>query len=107
RRRCPPCLIKADPSLTRGTDRDGMRRALAGALIAFGRQTNCNIVAEGVESIAELDVLRALGVHAAQGYHLGRPTSFDRFRRLLRDDLMSRRLATHRNPWRLAAGLPG
>jgi EAL domain-containing protein (putative c-di-GMP-specific phosphodiesterase class I) len=60
-------------SLTREIDRDSMRCALAGALVAFGRQTNCRIVAEGVESAAEL------GVNAAQGYHLGRPAPIESF----------------------------
>lgn len=81
-----PDFIKLDTSLTRGIDSDGMRRALAAALIAFGRQTNCHIVAEGVETPAELDTLRELGVHAAQGYHLGRPAPIEALRRQLRDE---------------------
>jgi EAL domain-containing protein (putative c-di-GMP-specific phosphodiesterase class I) len=78
-----PDFIKLDTSLTRGIDRDSMRRALAAALISFGRQTNCRIVAEGVETGAELETLRDLGVHAAQGYHLGRPVPIEGLRRLL------------------------
>src|SRR5262249_49772346 len=60
-----PDFIKLDTSLTRQIDKDDMRRALAGALITFGRQTNCKIIAEGVENTAELETLRDLGVHAA------------------------------------------
>jgi EAL domain-containing protein (putative c-di-GMP-specific phosphodiesterase class I) len=81
-----PDFIKLDNSLTRAIDKDGMRRALAGALIAFGSQTNCHIVAEGVETSAELETLRELGVHAAQGYHLARPSPIDGFRRVLREE---------------------
>jgi EAL domain-containing protein (putative c-di-GMP-specific phosphodiesterase class I) len=80
-----PDFIKLDTSLTRDIDKDSMRRALAGALIAFGSQTNCHIVAEGVETTAELATLRELGVHAAQGYHLARPSPIDGYRRLLRE----------------------
>ena len=68
-----PDLIKLDVTLTRDVDVDAPRRALAAALITFAQQTGSAIVAEGVETASELRTLRALGVTAAQGYHLGRP----------------------------------
>jgi EAL domain-containing protein (putative c-di-GMP-specific phosphodiesterase class I) len=68
-----PDLIKLDISLTRDIDRDPKRRALASALIAFAHETGSVIVAEGVETEAELKALQALGVHRAQGYFLARP----------------------------------
>ena len=60
-------------TLTRGVDYDPPRRALASALISFAAETGATIVAEGIESAAELAALRALGVGYGQGYHLGRP----------------------------------
>lgn len=71
--RIRPELIKLDMALTRDIDRDRSRRALASALIAFAGETGSTIVAEGVETAAELQALRRLGVTLAQGYHLGRP----------------------------------
>ncbi len=71
--RLQPDIIKLDMALTRDIDRDRPRRALASALIAFGRDTGSAIVAEGVETGEELRTLRHLGVSAAQGYFLGRP----------------------------------
>lgn len=71
--RLQPDLIKLDVTLIRRIDRDQPRRALAAALIGFARDTCAAIVAEGVETAAELRTLRLLGVTAAQGYHLGRP----------------------------------
>lgn len=68
-----PDLIKLDMSLTRGIDQDRKRRALASALIAFAHETRIDIVAEGVETAAELDTLRDLGVRKVQGYFLARP----------------------------------
>jgi EAL domain-containing protein (putative c-di-GMP-specific phosphodiesterase class I) len=68
-----PNLVKLDISLTRGIDRDRKRRALASALIAFARETDVEIIAEGVETSAELLALQALGVKRAQGYYLARP----------------------------------
>lgn len=69
-----PELIKLDVSLTRNIDTDAMRRALASALIAFARETRASIVAEGVETEAELRALKRLGASCAQGYFLARPT---------------------------------
>lgn len=69
-----PELIKLDISLTRNIDVDPKRRALASALIAFGRETQARIVAEGVETQAELATLRQLGAACAQGYFLARPS---------------------------------
>ena len=68
-----PDIIKLDQSLIRDIDLDHGRRALALGLITFANETNCTIVAEGVENARELDVLKSLGVEAAQGYLLGRP----------------------------------
>ena len=68
-----PDIIKLDMSLVRGIDTDSGRRALAAALIGFAAETGARIVAEGVETHAELATLRELGVCAAQGYLLGRP----------------------------------
>jgi EAL domain-containing protein (putative c-di-GMP-specific phosphodiesterase class I) len=68
-----PDLVKLDISLTRGIDGDRKRRALASALIAFARETDVGIIAEGVETSAELLTLQSLGVNRAQGYYLARP----------------------------------
>jgi EAL domain-containing protein (putative c-di-GMP-specific phosphodiesterase class I) len=68
-----PNLVKLDISLTRGIDKDRKRRALASALIAFARETDVGIIAEGVETSAELLTLQSLGVKRAQGYYLARP----------------------------------
>jgi EAL domain-containing protein (putative c-di-GMP-specific phosphodiesterase class I) len=68
-----PDIIKLDMSLTRGIDRDPARAALATALVAFSQNIRAKIVAEGVETSAELAALRKLGAHCAQGYHLQRP----------------------------------
>jgi EAL domain-containing protein (putative c-di-GMP-specific phosphodiesterase class I) len=71
-----PDLIKLDMSLTRSIDLDPVRRALASALVAFGQDTGSGIIAEGVETASELDMLRNIGVGSAQGYFLGRPMPF-------------------------------
>lgn len=71
-----PHIVKLDNSITHDIDVDRSRRALAAALCGFAAETGCGIVAEGVETQAELEAVRALGIGKAQGYHLGRPMSF-------------------------------
>jgi EAL domain-containing protein (putative c-di-GMP-specific phosphodiesterase class I) len=71
--RLAPDFIKLDISLTRGIDSDQARRALASALISFASEIGATIIAEGIESGAEVEALRALGVVYGQGFHLAWP----------------------------------
>ena len=68
-----PDIVKVDISLTRDIDSDRGRRALASALISFADEMGMTIVAEGIESQAELDTLLELGVAYGQGYFLAQP----------------------------------
>jgi EAL domain-containing protein (putative c-di-GMP-specific phosphodiesterase class I)/CheY-like chemotaxis protein len=70
-----PDIIKLDISLTRGIDADQPRRALSCALVAFARETGTVIVAEGIETSAELATLREIGVTQGQGFLIARPMS--------------------------------
>jgi EAL domain-containing protein (putative c-di-GMP-specific phosphodiesterase class I) len=70
-----PDVIKLDISITRGIDQDPARRALASALISFAAEIDASLVAEGVETVAELNTLRGLGVTLGQGYLFARPGS--------------------------------
>jgi EAL domain-containing protein (putative c-di-GMP-specific phosphodiesterase class I) len=71
-----PDVIKLDISLTRNIDSHGGRRALAAAT-KFAQETDCRLVAEVVETAAELATLRALGVQKVQGYFIGRPVPLE------------------------------
>jgi EAL domain-containing protein (putative c-di-GMP-specific phosphodiesterase class I)/CheY-like chemotaxis protein len=68
-----PDVIKLDMSLTQGIDSDRNRRALASALVSFASETGASIIAEGIETEAELETLRSLGVRFGQGFFLARP----------------------------------
>jgi EAL domain-containing protein (putative c-di-GMP-specific phosphodiesterase class I) len=71
--RLAPEIIKLDMSLTQDVRHDPIRRALADALIRFANQTGSWLIAEGIETTADLTAWRGLGARAAQGYLLGRP----------------------------------
>lgn len=68
-----PDMIKLDMSLVRDIDHDAERRALASAIIAFAQETRKEVIAEGVETFAELQTLKALNVDKVQGNLLARP----------------------------------
>lgn len=68
-----PDIIKLDISITRGIDQDASRRALATALMTFAAEINASLVAEGVETIAEMQTLQDLGATLGQGYLFARP----------------------------------
>lgn len=68
-----PDVIKLDLALIRNIDTDRARQALTAAMATFAHDTGGTLIAEGVETAAELATLRRLGVQHAQGYHLGRP----------------------------------
>ena len=72
-----PDIIKLDRELTSGIDQDPVRSALGAALVSFASSTGAEIIAEGIETSAELEVMQGLGIHYGQGYLLCRPTSID------------------------------
>ena len=49
-------------------------RAMIDAAVAFARKTGAAVIAEGLETEAELARMRAAGVNLGQGYLLGRPS---------------------------------
>jgi len=68
-----PEIIKLDRSLTAGIDRHHHRQSLVDKMRDFAAETGAALLAEGIETQAELDTVRALGVSLGQGYLLGRP----------------------------------
>ena len=71
-----PSLVKLDISLIRGIDADPVRQALIAGMLFFSERTDCRLLAEGIETEAELATLIKIGVPLGQGYLLGRPGEF-------------------------------
>ncbi len=64
-------LLKLDRSLVASVDSDARARAVAAAIVALGSTLGLNVIAEGVERVEQLDELRDLGCHLAQGHLFG------------------------------------
>lgn len=76
--RLAPEILKLDRALVNGIAEHPGRQAMCEAMVGFTRRMGATLVAEGVETDADLCKLRALGVHHAQGYLLGRPQLWPR-----------------------------
>ena len=70
-------VVKLDIALIRGIDADLGRQALAAGLCHYAAETGTLLIAEGVETQAEVETVRRLGVHQAQGYYFGRPAPLE------------------------------
>jgi len=77
--RLPLDKLKVDRSFVRYLGRDRSSRAIAEAIIALGRALDLDVVAEGIESEQDLDILREHECYQAQGFHLGRPMPGEQF----------------------------
>ena len=68
-----PQFVNVDIGLVRGVNADLTRQALIVALLHFAGATDCQVVADGIETEAERAVLEKLEVPFGQGYLFGRP----------------------------------
>ena len=67
--------IKIDRAFVAGLDRGELEGTIVSAIVSIAHHAGMQVVAEGVESAAVLEEVRALGCDFAQGYHLGRPAA--------------------------------
>jgi EAL domain-containing protein (putative c-di-GMP-specific phosphodiesterase class I)/GGDEF domain-containing protein len=67
--------LKIDQSLVRGVERDGMSGRLVSGIVQMGRDLGYRIVAEGIETAAERELLASWGCDFGQGWHFARPMS--------------------------------
>jgi predicted signal transduction protein with EAL and GGDEF domain len=72
-KRLPASELKIDRGFVSELVADGEDAAIVAAIIALGQTLNLKIVAEGVETGAQQDLLTRLGCDSLQGFLLGRP----------------------------------
>jgi diguanylate cyclase (GGDEF)-like protein len=72
-RRYPVRAVKIDRSFVDEVAVSASAAALASTIIVMAHAVNKRVVAEGVETIEQLDFLRERGCDLAQGYYLARP----------------------------------
>ena len=75
----PIHTVKIDRSFVTDIPMDESATKLIDTIIAMGRGLNKRVVAEGVETAAQLEYLRRAGCDAIQGYYISKPMAADVF----------------------------
>jgi len=77
--------LKIDRTLIGGLDTDAQGRAIVGSMVALAHELRMKVVAEGVESASQLEILNEMGCDEVQGYLLSLPLDAAGFADALRE----------------------
>jgi EAL domain-containing protein (putative c-di-GMP-specific phosphodiesterase class I) len=72
-KRLPVDILKIDKVFIDDLETDSRDAAIVAAVVSLAEALDLSVVAEGIETAAQLTRVRELGCDLAQGYHLGRP----------------------------------
>jgi EAL domain-containing protein (putative c-di-GMP-specific phosphodiesterase class I) len=98
-RRFPVDRLKIDLSFVREITTDPGSLAISEAIITMSHSLNLQVVAEGVETEGQLELLGARNCDLIQGYYFSPPVTADAFATLLREDRrLPRRPVMHQAP---------
>lgn len=70
-----PRYIKIDISIVRGIDTDRDKQQIVSNIVAYAHARSMQLIAEGIETEAQLRTVIGLGVDLLQGYYLSRPAA--------------------------------
>ncbi|MBE7926983.1 putative bifunctional diguanylate cyclase/phosphodiesterase [Pseudomonas saudiphocaensis] len=85
--------IKTDRSFMPTIEENPQAQAIISAVLALGRSLNIPVLAEGIETPGQLELLRNMGCAAVQGFYLGRPKPMSALIEAGQLSLLSDRLA--------------
>jgi diguanylate cyclase (GGDEF)-like protein/PAS domain S-box-containing protein len=85
-KRFPIDTLKIDRSFTTGIPADVSDCAIASTIISMGRKLGHRVIAEGVETIEQMEFLRQAGCDEVQGYLYGKPLPAYDFEKALREN---------------------
>lgn len=77
-KRLPLHVLKIDRTFVSGLPDDLNDLAIVEAITLLAHKLDLQVIAEGVETAAQLETLRALGCDMVQGYYLSKPVPLDR-----------------------------
>ncbi len=84
-KRFPINALKIDKSFVRDITTDADDAAIAKAVIALAHSLKLTVIAEGVESVEQLDFLREQKCDQVQGYYLSRPMTVEKLASFMRE----------------------
>lgn len=68
-----PDVIKLDMGLIRGIDQDSGRQAIVSGIVSTCKLLGVKVIAEGIETVPEMQALSGMGIDLMQGYLFARP----------------------------------
>lgn len=71
-------ILKIDKSFTKRLGKEGDGEIFVSAIISMAHSLGMRVVAEGVESPEQVEILERLGCDELQGYHLAKPVPADK-----------------------------
>ena len=83
-RRIPFSELKIDRAFVRGASGDASARAILESSISLAKKLDMKVVAEGVETEEDWNLVSELGCDQVQGYYISRPMRADQLYRWLR-----------------------
>lgn len=81
--RIPASMLKIDRSFVTNIDKSNDGAAIARMIISLAKTLNMEVLAEGVETYEELEILNKLGCYNYQGFYFSKPIPFKDFITLL------------------------
>jgi diguanylate cyclase (GGDEF)-like protein len=81
----PVDVVKIDRSFVEPIEHDPQEAAIVAAVISLSHALGLRTVAEGIETVAQVDRLRALGCDLAQGFYFARPSPPEDLATLVRE----------------------
>ena len=86
----PIDILKMDIAFIRNIERNGKDLRLVSLVVDIARSLHLPVVAEGVETQGQLDLLRKAGCDLVQGYHFSRPLPADEFEQKILSGISSK-----------------
>lgn len=77
-------ILKIDRSLISGISNLSTKRKIATTIVQLGKSMGMKVVAEGVETKEELDILREHGINEIQGYYYSKPLAVSEMSEVLK-----------------------
>lgn len=75
----PFCVVKIDRSFVTGVADNVMKTQIVGAIVSLCERLGMSVVAEGIETDQDAELLRGLGCTIGQGFHFGKPMTASAF----------------------------
>jgi EAL domain-containing protein (putative c-di-GMP-specific phosphodiesterase class I) len=76
--------LKIDQSFVKNIQQDPDNAAIVSAIIAMAKSLRLDVIAEGVETEEQLNLLYSMGCNKAQGYFFSKPVAASNFTQFLK-----------------------